>query len=68
VASDLPSLREILDADTAVFFTPDDPISLARAIRMALEPERARGLVEECKKRIGVYSWDARAASALKGL
>lgn len=68
VASDLPSLKEILDADTAIFFTPDDPISLARAIRMALEPERARGLVVECKKRIGVYSWDARAASALKGL
>lgn len=68
VASDLPSLREILDTDTAVFFTPDDPVSLAHAIKTALDPDRARVMVEECKKRIGVYSWDARAAAALKGL
>jgi glycosyltransferase involved in cell wall biosynthesis len=68
VASDLPSLREVLDDDTAIFFRPDDPVSLAAAVRRALEPERASPLGVACKTRVALYSWGQRAAKALAGL
>jgi glycosyltransferase involved in cell wall biosynthesis len=63
VASDLPSLHEVVDEESAFFFIPDDPSSLAEAVKRALrEPgqkgERARHLVEH-------YSWDTRAEAIL---
>jgi len=62
VASDTPSMRDVLDDDSAFLVPPDDPGALARAIRGALgdplegarRAARARLLVEE-------YTWDRRA-------
>ena len=36
VASDLPSIREVLDDTCAYFFTPDNPQDLARAVEQVL--------------------------------
>src|SRR5262249_52625780 len=45
VASDLPSLREVLDRDDVAWAPPGDPTGLAKAIRgLAEDPERARRL------------------------
>jgi len=33
IASDIPSLREVLDESMATFFIPDDPLSLAKKIK-----------------------------------
>ena len=45
VVSDLPSLREVLGQDDAVWTAPGDAASLASAIRaLAEDPERARRL------------------------
>ncbi len=62
VASDVPSIREILDDGSAFWFTPDDPESCARAIADALllktesaeKAARAHSVVE-------AYTWNARA-------
>jgi glycosyltransferase involved in cell wall biosynthesis len=67
VASDLPSLREILDEDTAIFFEPDSVQSLASAIRRALKPEAAL-LGTRAHERARVYSWEARAQAAIGNL
>ena len=64
VASDVPSIREILDDASAFWFTPDDAESCARTVAYALSHEteakersaRARAIVEK-------YTWHARAAS-----
>lgn len=62
VASDVPSLREILDPTTAVFFTPDDPHALREAlISLLRDPLRATKLGQTAKDKIASYDWHARA-------
>lgn len=58
VASDLPSIREILDERSAVLVPPDDPTALARGIEEAQgAPDRAVAAQELAKG----FSWRARA-------
>jgi len=61
VVSDLPSVREVLEQDDAVWAVPGDPVSLARAIRaLAEDPERARRLGERVREKARRYTWAAR--------
>ena len=61
VASDLPSLREVLDRDDAVWAPPGDPAGLASAIRgLAEDPERARRLGTRLREKARGYTWVAR--------
>lgn len=66
IASDLPSLREIIDERLAYFFMPDDPKSLADTIVSALKD------YPEAKKKGAAalllaenYSWQKRAQNIL---
>jgi glycosyltransferase involved in cell wall biosynthesis len=62
IASDLPSIKEILDELQAYFFTPDDPKSLAMEIDKVLrEPETARGKAAQALETVRAYSWKSRA-------
>jgi glycosyltransferase involved in cell wall biosynthesis len=62
VSSDLPSLREILDESTAVFFIPDDPISLGRKINQLLSDQGlSERLATNAASRVNSYTWDKRA-------
>ncbi len=66
VASDLPSLREILDEETATLVEADDPLALARGIEAILAaPERAQLHGANAKKKVEGYSWQKRAESIL---
>ncbi len=66
VASDLPSIREVLSAETAVFAAPSDAVSLAAAIRrLFAEPEAALRRAQAARKTVLRYSWRARAATVL---
>jgi glycosyltransferase involved in cell wall biosynthesis len=61
VASDLPSLREVLDRDDVVWTAPGDPAALASAIRnLAEDPERARRLAAHLREKARGYTWAAR--------
>lgn len=63
VASDLPSLREILAEDEAAWVKPGDAVSLAEGIRaLAENPERARLLGERVRAKSAAYTWAARGA------
>jgi len=62
VASDLPSIREVLNDGDAVFFTADDPNSLSNAIKESFNKysdleKQARILAQDAKK----YNWENRA-------
>lgn len=66
VATDVPSLRELLDERTACFAPPSQPALLAQAIGRLLEDRAlaqglARAAWDECRR----YSWDERARNLL---
>ncbi|MFZ2167381.1 MAG: glycosyltransferase family 4 protein [Minisyncoccia bacterium] len=66
VASDLPSLREIVDESMVYFFTPDDSESLAHVIANVLKEypialKKAEATFAIAKQ----YSWDTRAEHIL---
>jgi len=63
VVSDLPSLREVLEQDDAVWTAPGDPAGLASAIRgLTEDPDRARRLGTRLREKARRYTWAARGA------
>ncbi|MDE2021763.1 MAG: glycosyltransferase family 4 protein, partial [Patescibacteria group bacterium] len=66
IASDLPSIREILDESLAYFFTPDDHESLSRAINKVFQNyEEAKGKGASARVVAEKYSWEKRARGIL---
>jgi glycosyltransferase involved in cell wall biosynthesis len=67
VASDLPSLREILeDGVDAVLVPPDDPAELAKGIgKVAGDPTLRGRLGKRLLSRAAQHTWDARAERIL---
>ena len=62
IASDLPSLREVLDEDNALLVRPDDPAALGEAIlRLADDPALADRLARRGRETARRYTWAARA-------
>ncbi len=66
VASDLPSIREILDESNAIFARPDDPSDLAQKISMLVGDLALGGrLAAKAAEDVQLYSWSARASNIL---
>jgi glycosyltransferase involved in cell wall biosynthesis len=62
VASDVPSLHEILSEKEAGFFKPDDSRSLADSIARALsEPGKSREKAYAAAEKVKRYTWRERA-------
>ena len=68
VASDLPSLREILTHEqNALLVSPDDPKILASAVlRLLAEPALGQRLAAEARQLVTEYTWDNRALRILE--
>lgn len=67
VASDLPSIREILNEGNCKFFKPDDAGELALAILNVLKNEEfSRQISEKAYVDVREYTWNKRAKKALK--
>lgn len=65
VASDLPSLREVLHGESAYFVPPDSPRELARGIEHVLHDTLAHERAARALADVQQYTWDARAARIL---
>ncbi len=66
VASDLPSLREVLSEKNAFIVSPDDPEALALGIRQALEnPDDAETRARQARLDVVDYTWENRAKRIL---
>lgn len=67
VASDLPSIREVLEHEqNALLVRPDDPTALAAGLRRILnEPRLAGRLADRARSDVAQYSWDRRAERVL---
>ena len=62
VASDTPSIREVLNENNAILVSPDDPDSMLEGIRKALYDDVLAGvLVSIAKKEVLLYDWSFRA-------
>ena len=67
VASNLPSIREILDKNNAILVQLDSPQRLARGIEMALEnTDLAAKISRQAFKDVGKYTWSKRADNIIK--
>lgn len=67
VASDLPSLREVLDESSAFFVRPDVPQALAEGIALAFNDDKhARRLAGLAEARAMEYSWENRARGIVR--
>lgn len=66
VASDLPSIREILNETNAQFVAPDDPRALADGILAVLvDPEAARTRARQASQDVRAHGWKERAQRIL---
>ena len=67
VASDLPSIREILNEGNAILVQPDNPQALAEGIRKILENKNlAEKISEQAYKDVQNYTWDKRAKRIIR--
>jgi len=67
VASDLPSIKEVLDEQSTVFVTPDSGEALARGIEKALA-DSSLDKTKNARERLDAYTWDARARRIVEAL
>ncbi len=67
VASDLPTIREVLNEGNAVLAESGNPKALAKGIEKLLKNEEfAKGIVEKAYKDVQGYSWEKRAERILE--
>ena len=67
VATDLPTIREILNEENAVLVKPNDLKALAEGIRRVLEDEEfAKKIAEKAYEDVKQYTWEKRADGILK--
>ena len=66
VASDLPSLREILNEKNCIFCRPDDPKDLAEGVEKILgNEELANKISLQAFRDVDNYTWEKRVGSIL---
>ena len=66
VASNLPSLREVLTEKEAVFFRPNDSTNLAHAIKKILDDSSlAERLTQSALQKVQNYTWQNRSHRAI---
>jgi len=68
VATDLPSVREILiDGENAILVEPNNPKALAEGVEKVLENEKiAKKIAENAYMDVLQYTWDKRAENILE--
>ena len=67
VASDLPSVREILNEENAVLVEPGNPNALANGIEKVLSDEElANKIAEKAYEDVQQYSWERRTRRILE--
>jgi glycosyltransferase involved in cell wall biosynthesis len=68
VASDLPSIREVLDDQACYFVTPDDVQALAQGVEHVLRDTDAAQKAARAKTLVTSYTWDMRAQKILAAI
>lgn len=66
IASDLPSVKDILNENNAILIKPDDCKDLAESVeRIIINKELGNGLADQAFKDVQEYSWEKRVVRIL---
>ena len=66
IATDLPSIREVLSEKNAVIVKPDDPKELAQGIKKVINDKKlVQSMSEKAFKDVDNYTWEKRVKSIL---
>jgi glycosyltransferase involved in cell wall biosynthesis len=68
VASDLPSIKEILPPEVGYYASADDPQSFAEAIQKAISDASVHERVQQGRELVLHYSWQKRAQRIIKAM
>jgi glycosyltransferase involved in cell wall biosynthesis len=69
IASDLPTIREVLNEERAVIVPPGAPHEIAQALNALKEnPARGDALAAAARREVDRYTWDARAKRVIEYL
>ena len=67
IASDLPSIREIINEETAYFFKPDNPRDLVDSIKeLVSNNNKAETKAKKASELVKKYTWENRATQIIK--
>ena len=67
IASDLPSIREVLNDNNAVLVEPDDSEALARGIGKVFQDQKlAEKISRQAQKDVKEYTWEKRAVKIVE--
>lgn len=67
VASDLPSIREIVNEESALLVKPDDAQALVEGIRFVLsQKEEAKEMAKKAKLDVAQFTWEKRGQNLVK--
>jgi glycosyltransferase involved in cell wall biosynthesis len=67
IASDLPSIREVLNEKNAILVEPDNPKALGRGIKEILcSPKLSDKVSKQALQDVGEYAWEKRAKNILR--
>lgn len=67
VASDLPSIRNVVNENMVLFFEPDNPESLANAIHKVFnQPEDSQKRVKQAAYEVQKFSWEKRIGAIIE--
>ena len=66
IASDIPSIRDVLNEKNAMLVSPDDPNAIVDGVSGFINDDaRANAVAKEARKDVGQYTWSARAKNIL---
>jgi len=69
IASDLPTIREVLNEGNAIIVRPSDPDDIVAAVdRLRLRNDLARSLADQALLDVKDYSWEQRAKRVIEFL
>ncbi len=69
VASDLPSIREVLNTSNSILVSPDSPEAIIKGVNKALEDEnKADIMAKQALSDVKRYSWDSRDRKILDAI
>ncbi len=67
VASDLPSLREVLNEKNSLLAEPDNPEALVQGIKIFIRDKHySKELAHKAKEDVKQYTWDIRASNIIR--
>jgi len=66
VASNLPSIREILNDQNSILVQPNEPQKLAQGIKEAMAPEVSEKISQQAFQDVRNYTWEKRVDEILK--